>query len=191
MTLSLISLIIIVFSLIYCIYINNSIIKNHHRVHQAWADVVTQQRQKSLIIPKIESLVKEHKEFESSTLVDLTQMRSAAVKLTDLPNNITSNDLEHFQHHFQHMLKSMNIVLENYPELKSIDLYCNLANEISNQEDNVGAAIRIYNSNVAIFNSCIEVFPNHYLNKIFTKKRLAMPFEHKSSSLEIGFTPTF
>ncbi|QIG06055.1 LemA family protein [Proteus sp. ZN5] len=191
MTLSLISLIIIIFIPLYCIYTNNSIIKNHNRVRQAWADVITQQRQKSLIIPKIESLVKEHKEFESLTLLDLTQMRSAAVKLTDLPSNITSHDLDNFQHHFQHMLKNMNVVVENYPELKSIDLYCNLANEISNQEDNVGAAIRVYNSNVATFNSCIEVFPNHYINKVFTKKRLATPFEHKTSSSEIGFTPTF
>ncbi|WP_369308344.1 LemA family protein [Providencia rettgeri] len=173
------------------ILINNSIIQKHNRVRQAWADVITQERQKTQIIPKIESLVKDHKDYESSILASITEMRSAASKLGSHAENVSQTELKSFQDNFQTALKGFNAVVENYPDLKSIGLYRDLAHEISEQEDNIGAAIRIYNSNVATFNTSIEVFPNSLINNLMTKRNPAQPFDHQQSANDIGFTPTF
>lgn len=187
----LIFIVIIAIAILATILIHNSIIQKHNRLRQSWADVITQERQKTQIIPKIEGLVKDHKEYESSLLNSLTQMRTAAAKLNRSANDVTPDTLKDFQHDFKNAVSHFNVAVENYPDLKSIQLYRDLANEISEQEDNVGAAIRIYNSNVATFNTAIEVFPNSLINNIMTKKNPAMPFDHEESANAIGFKPSF
>ncbi len=60
---------------------------------------------------------------------------------------------------------------ENYPDLKASQLYNNLMSEISEQQENIGAApIRIFNQNVEDFNNGIEVFPNSLINGWFKQE---------------------
>ncbi|MEX6157787.1 LemA family protein [Providencia manganoxydans] len=187
----LVLILIIALITIFSVRMHNNIIKKYNRMRQAWADVIVQVRQKELVIPKIEKIVNEHKEFESTVLTEITKMRSLASDLDKSPETVSPQTLKNYKDNFDTLFKSIKLTVENYPDLKSINLYRDLANQISEQEDNISAAIRIYNSNVAEFNTSIEEFPNNYINKTFTKKNPGQPFEHEQSSIDIGFTPTF
>ena len=52
---------------------------------------------------------------------------------------------------------------ENYPELKSQEVYGNLQNQISDENAHFAAAKRAYNSNVNIYNSAIITFPGNLI----------------------------
>lgn len=47
----------------------------------------------------------------------------------------------------------------NYPELKANEIYLKMMNEIEEQNENVGAAITIFNRNVSNYLIIIQVFP--------------------------------
>ena len=68
------------------------------------------------------------------------------------------------------LIRSLNVVVENYPELKADTLYGKMMDDIQEQNENVGAAISIFNRNVEVFNNQIEVFPNNIINTMTLSK---------------------
>ncbi|MEI8659312.1 LemA family protein [Vibrio sp. Hal054] len=166
--------------------IHNGIIKNYNRVKQAWADVLTQERAKTNIIPKVEQLAKEYKEFEQDLLQKVTKLREAI----DVAGKGKEGDVDkiHNIHTASDALsKGLKVAVEAYPELKANTMYLQLANEIAEQEENVAAAIRMFNSNVAVHNTSIETFPSSLVNASFTKKTSVKSFEYALANL--GFSP--
>ncbi|MFP3480741.1 LemA family protein, partial [Burkholderia sp. SIMBA_057] len=75
--------------------------------------------------------------------------------------------------------------VENYPELKASETYQKLMREITDQQENIGAAIRIFNQNVEDFNNGIEVFPNSLVNSMLNHKEKIKTFS--DSQAEEGF----
>ena len=69
------------------------------------------------------------------------------------------------------LIRSLNVVVENYPELKADTLYSKMMDDIQEQNENVGAAISIFNRNVEVFNNQIEVFPNNLINTMTLSKK--------------------
>jgi LemA protein len=51
-------------------------------------------------------------------------------------------------------------VAENYPELRSAEVFRELQGGIQDAEEHLQAARRLYNSNVTAFNTAVEVFPS-------------------------------
>ena len=64
-------------------------------------------------------------------------------------------------------MKTIFAVSENYPELKASSVFKNLMEELSFVEDRIAAARRIYDSNVNIYNTKIEVFPQDLIANLF------------------------
>jgi LemA protein len=58
------------------------------------------------------------------------------------------------------MAKQINILAENYPELKSSNNFAELQRAIADVEEHLQAARRLYNANVSAYNAKIVVFPN-------------------------------
>lgn len=85
----------------------------------------------------------------------------------------------------------LTATFEAYPELKATDIYSSLMQEISEQEENVGAAIRIYNSNVQHFNTGIQVFPNNLVNAILTRKKYIKEFFDSKAASAFEYKPNF
>jgi LemA protein len=56
-------------------------------------------------------------------------------------------------------------VAENYPELRSAEAFHELQAGIRDAEEHLQAARRLYNSNVAAFNTAIETFPSSVVGK--------------------------
>jgi LemA protein len=58
------------------------------------------------------------------------------------------------------VLGDLRAIAENYPDLRATENFQQLQRELTELEDEIQAARRIYNSNVQAYNTKIQVFPN-------------------------------
>lgn len=57
------------------------------------------------------------------------------------------------------------------------------------QQQNISAAIRIFNSNVEDFNNGIEMFPNSLVNSLFNKKHKLATFRDTQADSGFEYRP--
>ena len=66
-----------------------------------------------------------------------------------------------------------------------------MMHEIDEQNENVGAAITIYNRNVELFNNYIQVFPNNMINTATTAKKPVRAFRDNGAAQSFDYRPNF
>ena len=174
--------------IITVISINNNIISRFNAAKQAWADILVQERQKEKVLPKLTSLLKEHQEFEQGLLTKVTELRSALGGMAN-SNEFDTDVLRDIQQKSDSLMGGIKATFEAYPELKSSELFKQVMSEISEQEENVGASICIFNSNVQAHNTGIEVFPNSLINSQMTKKDRINEFTDKDVTDLFDYKP--
>jgi LemA protein len=57
------------------------------------------------------------------------------------------------------------VVAENYPDLRSAEVFRELTSGIRDAEEHLQAARRLYNSNVTAFNTALDIFPSSVVAK--------------------------
>ena len=172
---------------LFVIGIHNSILKNYNLVKRAWADVLVQERQRGRIIEELEKVLQKHTTYESSVQENITRLRQGIDKLDE--NIIDTRQQHKIDTINQELMKQIHVAVENYPELKASESFAKYMNEITNQENNVGAALRIFNANVADFNSQIQSIPTNIINNQLTKKQVIETFKDKKASKSFDYTP--
>lgn len=150
------------------ISIYNGIIRRFNAVRRAWADVHTYERQKVQILESLEPLVAKYMRYERGVLEQITTLRGNILGLGHSAPDLPS--LQQVETHTRTLMRKLLVSLENYPELKANTVFLNLMTQISAQNENVGAAISIYNRNVELFNSGIETFPDNLVNSVLAHK---------------------
>lgn len=174
---------IVALLIISVIVIYNRIVGRMNAVARAWADVVAQERQKNNVLPALEKIAAEYKEYEATIMTQITGLRASLKRLDS--GAMDYNALTEAHHNTTTLLSGLYAVAENYPLLKASELYRNLMAEISEQQENIGAAIRIFNRNVEDFNNGIEMFPHSVVNGLFNKKHKLSTFN--DTQAESGF----
>ncbi len=172
------------------ISIYNGIIQRFNVVKQSWADIMTQQRQKEQTLPKLIDLLNEHREFEEEVLTKVTKLRSA-IKQLDKSEDFDINVIKDVQDKSKDVINGINAIFEAYPKLKSTSLYTQVMIEISEQEENVAASIKIFNSNVQSYNTGIEIFPNALVNNLLLKKERINEFTDSDAVQTFEYKPNF
>ncbi len=78
-------------------------------------------------------------------------------------------------------------VAENYPELRSSDVFVELQNGVRDAEEHLQAARRLYNANVSNFNISIAMFPAKLLAKGYHAKEFYEAEDEKRSDVKMNF----
>lgn len=180
---------IIVIVIIWAVVVYNSIFNHYNASERAWADVIAQERQRGRIIPELEKVLKQHTAYESNVQEQITKLRQGLSELND--NVIDSKKYSEVNTTQKELMKSLHIAVENYPELQASQSFAKYMQEITNQEENVGAALRIFNRNVANFNSLIQGFPGNIINTKFNKKEVIETFTDTEASASFEYKPKF
>lgn len=173
--------------LVIGVSIYNTIITNMNAVARAWADVITQERQKDKVIPTLETMLNQYAAHEKSVLIQVTELRTALHSLNS--DSIELDKLTVAREKSTALIGGLQFVAENYPTLKASDVFLKIMSEISEQEEMISAAIRIFNQNVEDFNNGIEVFPNSLINSKFNKKSKMKTFGDSVASSHFEYTP--
>ena len=82
----------------------------------------------------------------------------------------------------------INVVAENYPELRSSENFKQLQDAIRDAEDHLQAARRVYNMNVSLFNQAITVFPASVIanSAHHTQKEFFVADENRRADVQIN-----
>ncbi|WP_208642032.1 LemA family protein [Idiomarina ramblicola] len=188
LTLIVLGFVVLIFIIAF-ISMYNTIISKHNLVKRAWSDVANYERQKVNILDSLEPVVDQYTSHEASTLKDITELRQNIKSLDGKEPDVET--LGQIQKQTDELIKGMSITVESYPDLKANTVYLDLMGQIKDQNENVGAAISIFNRNVEIFNSYIESFPSNIVNGMSAKKNRITEFSDSITDQNIEYKPSF
>ena len=157
--------VVIVLALIV-IGVNNSMIGARNRVDESWSGIDVQLKRRHDLVPNLVETVKGYASHERETFQKVTEARAEAMKAQG-PAEAGAAEAK-----LGSVLGDLRAISENYPELRATENFQQLSRNLSELEDEIQAARRIYNSNVQAYNTKIQVFPNSVIanNRGFTPR---------------------
>jgi LemA protein len=138
------------------ILINNSLIGARNKCDEAWSGIDVQLKRRHDLVPNLVETVKGYAAHERETLTRVTDARAGAVAADDSPPPQRAQA----ESALSAALGGIRAVAEQYPQLRAADNFIRLQAQLAEIEDEIQAARRIYNSNVQIYNTRQQIFPN-------------------------------
>lgn len=86
-------------------------------------------------------------------------------KIVGLRQGMTMAQRSEINAHMDEMTAKLSIVAEQYPQLRSAQVFSDLQRGIRDAEAHLQAARRFYNANVSAFNQSLVTFPNSLVGK--------------------------
>lgn len=144
---------ILVIAVLYFIGKRNSIIAARNRVDESWSGIDVQLKRRHDLVPNLVETVKGYAEHESTVFEKATKARAEAMAAGSV------GDTAKAESKLSGALTELRAVAENYPTLRATENFQQLSRQLSELEDEIQAARRIYNSNVQSYNTDIQQFP--------------------------------
>lgn len=105
-------------------------------------------------LTKMLEVTKGYAKHEAETLANVIKWRNG------MPSDATLGDKREFADSMNQVASGINVVVEQYPDLKANTNFMSLQNAIMDTEEHLQAARRLYNANVRNINHIIVTFPN-------------------------------
>lgn len=147
--------VIIAIIVLLALYFYNRLVSVKQNVYQAWAGIDVQLKRRHDLIPNLVQVVQGYAKHEEQLLKHVTVERSRALSLTQ--SDILK--LSRVEKEINASLHSILLLAESYPQLKANENFLKLQTDLTETEDQIASARRIYNSNVADYNTLIISFP--------------------------------
>jgi LemA protein len=147
---------VLVLLVVAYILINNSLVGARNKCDEAWSGIDVQLKRRHDLVPNLVETVKGYAAHEQQTLTRVTDARAGAVAA----QNAAPPERAQAESQLSAALGGIHAVAEQYPQLRAADNFMRLQGQLAEVEDEIQAARRIYNSNVQIYNTRMQVFPN-------------------------------
>jgi LemA protein len=136
----------------------NGFIRKRNRTQEAWAQIDVELKRRHDLIPNLVETVKGYAAHERQTFESVTQARAAAVtaSTTGDPRQIAPAESALSQ-----AIRSLMVVAENYPQLRAVESFNQLQEELTATEDKIAFARRYYNGSVRDYNIALQSFPRN------------------------------
>lgn len=123
--------------------VQNKAISLEEQITTAQSEIKIQEKRRADLIPNLVDCVKAYDEHEYNTLMAVIEARGAG------SDEVASE-----------VMTSVNVVAEQYPELKSNENYKQLMTELATTENLIANTRTNYNTWVSKYNSYVKKFPN-------------------------------
>jgi LemA protein len=150
----LVGLLLIAALAIWSVFTYNLLIKQKNLMREAWSGIDVQLKRRADLIPNLVEAVKGYKQFESSTLENVTALRAKAAATGGIKEKADSENA------VSQALKSIFAVAEAYPDLKANKSFLDLHKNLVDIEDHLQMARRYYNGTVRDYSILIQSFPS-------------------------------
>ena len=142
----------------------NGLVRRRNRTQEAWAQIDVQLKRRHDLIPNLIETVKGYAAHERGTFEAVTNARAAAVNAgaTGDPSQVAPAENALTQ-----SLRSLFAVAENYPQLKAVDTFRELQEQLTATEDKIAFARQFYNTSVRDYVTAIQTFPRNLLAGAF------------------------
>jgi len=160
-TLTNILIAVAVLLVVWVIAVFNGLVRLVNRVKEAWSDIDVQLKRRYDLIPNLVEAVKGYAAHEKSAFEAVTNARAKALGAQTVPEKEAADNM------VTSALKSIFAIAEAYPQLRAVESFTKLQDELSDTENKIQAARRFYNGNVRDLNTKIEMFPYNVIAGIF------------------------
>ena len=175
MSTSLVVIIILVVVGLWFVGAFNVLVRSRNRVREAWSDIDVQLKRRYDLIPNLVETVKGYAAHESQVLENVTKARSMAMNAGSLADKGQAENM------LSGALKSLFALSENYPQLRAVESFTKLQDELSDTENKIQAARRFYNTNIITINTQVEQFPTNIVaNMLGFKKEEFFELENET-----------
>lgn len=150
--------------IIFFAVIFNNLTRNKTLVEEGWSGIDVQLKRRYDLIPQLVETVKMYVSKETQILTEVTELRSKAQTETSLPTKSSLEDK------LSNNIKKINVIVENYPTLKSSENFIKIMDQLFEIEDQIQMSRRYYNGTVRNYNISVKTFPSNILASIFSFK---------------------
>jgi LemA protein len=109
-------------------------------------------------------------QHERGLLEKLTELRSGAAD----KSNWDAKQMNEWEQQYRQTIKSFNVTIENYPNLKAGEQFSRLQASLNECEAQLAAARRTYNAAVMDYNNALEMFPSNIVASVMNYRRKDM-----------------
>lgn len=154
-------LIIAAVIILYAVSIQRQLVSCDEMCQNAMSQIGVQQNSRWDALTSLADLVKSYNEHEYNTLRDIIAQRK------QVTGTSSSEDANVQETAISNALKQLNVVVENYPELKAEQNYGKLMTSLNDYENKVRLSRMTYNDTVTKLNRKVRQFPDSIFAGIF------------------------
>ncbi|BBX01268.1 hypothetical protein BST36_26405 [Mycolicibacterium moriokaense] len=164
--------VIVVLLVVFVIVGYNGLVRARNAYKNAFAQIDVQLRRRFELIPNLVETAKTYMAHERQTLEAVVAARGAAMNgLAAAQANpgdpAAMQQLAAGQQALEGALSRLNVVVEQYPDLKASQTMMQLSEELTSTENRVAFARQAYNDSVMNYNNKRETFPGTLYAGIF------------------------
>ena len=172
-------LVLIAVVVISIIVISNNLNKALVKIDEASSGIDVALTKRYDVLTKMIETVKGYAKQEKEVLFDVVKIRKG----------MTIEEKNEANKQMDETLSKINVLAENYPDLKASENFKTLQDSITDVEEHLQAARRLYNANISSYNQMIVTFPISIIagTKGLSKREFFVAEEHKKQDVEIKF----
>jgi len=138
----------------------NGLVRRRNRTQEAWSEIDVELKRRHDLIPNLIETVKGYAAHEQDTFEAVTAARAGAIKAgaTGDPAKIAPAE-----NMLSQSLRSLFAVAENYPNLRAVESFLQLQEQLTATEDKLEYARRYYNTSARDFNIGLQTFPRNLI----------------------------
>ena len=164
----------------------NRLISLEENINNSWAQISVVLKQRYDMIPNLVNIAKGMAKQEIRFFDKLFEARALAA------GALQNNDVQgvaRAESAFAAMIPRINMVAEQYPELKSDSGFVNIQKELVALENTIADRREFYNSTTTAFNKTIQMIPTVFVANIKGSERreLFEIFDHERENVIIEF----
>ena len=177
----------------------NRLQQQDEQVAAAWSEVLNQYQRRADLVPNLVNTVKGAVTAEKDILDSVVEARARATSIQATPELV--NNPQAFQQwqaaqgELSSALARLMVVVERYPELKSISGFQDLRAQLEGTENRIAVARKRYIDAVQLYNITVRSFPTNLTAKVFghdLKQNFSVENEREISrppAVDFGQTP--
>ena len=172
-------LVLIAVVVISIIVMSNNLNKALVKIDEASSGIDVALTKRYDVLTKMIETVKGYAKHEKEVLFDVVKIRKG----------MTIEEKNEANKQMDETMSKINVLAENYPDLKASENFKTLQDSITDVEEHLQAARRLYNANISSYNQMIVTFPISIIagTKGLSKREFFVAEEHKKQDVEIKF----
>ena len=162
-----VGVIVAIIALLGGVYVTsyNSIISLEEKVNTEYSNIESQLQRRADLIPNLISTVKGYMSHEEKIIKDITDARERISSASNI------SELSEANQQLSTALTNLNVIVENYPDLKANENFLNLQDELAGTENRVATARKDYNDAVKAYNTKIQTIPSNIIANMMGKQQ--------------------
>lgn len=164
---------------LYLVGVYNGLVASEQSVEAQWAQVENVYQRRADLVPNLVSTVRGAADFEQQTLQNVIEAR-AKVGQMQVSEEILNDpqrfaQFEQAQDQLSSALSRLLVVVERYPQLRSVEAFRDLMTQLEGTENRISVERRRFNEAAREFNTRVKKVPQVWLISTF-----GWPFQEKA-----------